>query len=147
MRLTFKPWSGPGDPSAMALNLELDPRRVLMEAMFKCTSCGQQWAVEYPEGLRNASPLPLRDRRGEPAPTKEMVSCPACGKAATQVVTIRGSSGHLILDNRPRQVRLGQRKGVLNEVGGGAPVPQLVLATSYSAAAKSWAGSWPVDRR
>ena len=118
-----------------------------MEAMFRCTSCGQQWAVEYPEGLRNASPTPLRDRRGEPPPSKETVSCPACGKAATQVVTIRGRSGRLILDNRPKHGRPSQPNGERNGIGGGAPaVPQLVLATSYSAV-KSWAGSWPVDRR
>ena len=118
-----------------------------MEAMFRCVSCGQQWAVGYPEGLRNASPTPLRDLRGEPPPSKETVSCPACGKAATQVVTIKGRSGRLILDNRPRLGRSGLPKEDQNGICGGAPaVPQLVLAASYSAV-KSWAGSWPVDRR
>ncbi|MDP3061976.1 MAG: hypothetical protein Q8O40_02000 [Chloroflexota bacterium] len=118
-----------------------------MEAMFRCASCGQQWAVEYPEGLRNASPTPLRDLQGETPPIEGTASCPACGKAATQVVTIKGRSGRLILDNRPRQSRPGLGKGGLDSLGGGAPaVPQLVLAASYSAV-KSWAGSWPVDRR
>ena len=119
-----------------------------MEAMFRCGSCGQQWAVEYPEGLHSTSPRPLQDvRDGPPQPKKGPVQCSVCGKDVTQVVTIRGRSGGLILDNRPKQSRPGLGKGGLDSLGGGAPgVPQLVLATSYSAE-KSWAGSWPVDRR